>query len=92
MDLPGPIHYFFLVFIGSSLILGGLGVVLVTNLIYSEPIEMSQEFCYFDSASPWEQCSDEELRIKYVQPRGQRNRKCYFLHRNKFHGKIGPAP
>jgi NADH dehydrogenase (ubiquinone) Fe-S protein 3 len=24
----------------------------------SEPIEMTQEFCYFDFASPWEQCSD----------------------------------
>ena len=35
MDLPGPIHDFLLVFLGSGLILGGLGVVLVTNPIYS---------------------------------------------------------
>nr|YP_009441493.1 NADH dehydrogenase subunit 6 [Portulaca oleracea]ATN40634.1 NADH dehydrogenase subunit 6 [Portulaca oleracea]QBC69387.1 NADH-plastoquinone oxidoreductase subunit 6 [Portulaca oleracea] len=35
MDLPGPIHDFLLVFLGSSLILGGLGVVLFTNPIFS---------------------------------------------------------
>lgn len=35
MDLPGPIHDFLLVFLGSGLILGGIGVVLLTNPIYS---------------------------------------------------------
>ena len=35
MGLPGPIHDFLLVFLGSSLILGGVGVVLLTNPIYS---------------------------------------------------------
>nr|YP_010164860.1 NADH-plastoquinone oxidoreductase subunit 6 [Ophiorrhiza pumila]YP_010181338.1 NADH dehydrogenase subunit 6 [Ophiorrhiza densa]ATL62347.1 NADH dehydrogenase subunit 6 [Ophiorrhiza mungos]QRN71565.1 NADH-plastoquinone oxidoreductase subunit 6 [Ophiorrhiza pumila]QVD42901.1 NADH dehydrogenase subunit 6 [Ophiorrhiza densa] len=35
MDLPGPIHAFLLVFLGSGLILGGLGVVLLPNPIYS---------------------------------------------------------
>nr|QGQ56204.1 NADH dehydrogenase subunit 6 [Monimopetalum chinense] len=35
MDLPGPIHDFLLVFLGSGLILLGLGVVLLTNPIYS---------------------------------------------------------
>nr|YP_010892136.1 NdhG [Ludwigia adscendens]WJO89832.1 NdhG [Ludwigia adscendens]WMY92972.1 NADH-plastoquinone oxidoreductase subunit 6 [Ludwigia adscendens] len=35
MDLPGPIHDFLLVFLGSGLIVGGLGVVLFTNPIYS---------------------------------------------------------
>nr|YP_009669959.1 NADH dehydrogenase subunit G [Salvertia convallariodora]YP_009670382.1 NADH dehydrogenase subunit G [Vochysia acuminata]QCW95278.1 NADH dehydrogenase subunit G [Salvertia convallariodora]QCW95701.1 NADH dehydrogenase subunit G [Vochysia acuminata] len=35
MDLPGPIHDFLLVFLGSGLILGGLGVVLLINPIYS---------------------------------------------------------
>nr|QBX02002.1 NADH dehydrogenase subunit G [Pelargonium auritum] len=35
MDLNGPIHDFILVFLGSSLILGSLGVVLLTNPIYS---------------------------------------------------------
>nr|YP_010920780.1 NADH dehydrogenase subunit G [Philotheca tomentella]WAJ53840.1 NADH dehydrogenase subunit G [Philotheca tomentella] len=35
MDLPGSIHDFLLVFLGSGLILGGLGVVLFTNSIYS---------------------------------------------------------
>nr|AGW98770.1 NADH-plastoquinone oxidoreductase subunit 6 [Distimake quinquefolius] len=35
MDLPGPIHDFFLVFLGSGLILGGIGVVLFPNPIYS---------------------------------------------------------
>nr|DBA44613.1 TPA_asm: NADH-plastoquinone oxidoreductase subunit 6 [Batis maritima] len=35
MDLPGPIHDFLLVFLGSCLILGGLGVVLFPNPIYS---------------------------------------------------------
>nr|YP_010275004.1 NADH dehydrogenase subunit G [Nonea vesicaria]UJV31786.1 NADH dehydrogenase subunit G [Nonea vesicaria] len=35
MDLPGPIHDFLLVFLGSGLILGGLGVVALPNPIYS---------------------------------------------------------
>nr|YP_010116774.1 NADH-plastoquinone oxidoreductase subunit 6 [Iris tectorum]QPL16891.1 NADH-plastoquinone oxidoreductase subunit 6 [Iris tectorum] len=35
MDLPGPIHGILVVFLGSFLILGGLGVVLLTNPIYS---------------------------------------------------------
>jgi len=35
MNLPGPIHDFLLVFLGSGLILGGLGVVLLPNPIYS---------------------------------------------------------
>nr|ATL62898.1 NADH dehydrogenase subunit 6 [Steenisia pleurocarpa] len=35
MNLPGPIHDFLLVFLGSGLILGGLGVVLLANPIYS---------------------------------------------------------
>nr|YP_010919313.1 NADH dehydrogenase subunit G [Medicosma cunninghamii]WAJ51679.1 NADH dehydrogenase subunit G [Medicosma cunninghamii] len=35
MDLPGPIHDFLVVFLGSGLILGGLGVVLFSNPIYS---------------------------------------------------------
>nr|YP_010387157.1 NADH-plastoquinone oxidoreductase subunit 6 [Crinodendron patagua]UPO67133.1 NADH-plastoquinone oxidoreductase subunit 6 [Crinodendron patagua] len=35
MDLPGPIHNFLLVFLGSGLLLGGLGVVLFNNPIYS---------------------------------------------------------
>nr|AWH08583.1 NADH dehydrogenase subunit 6 [Asclepias pratensis] len=35
MDLPGPMHDFLLVFLGSGLILGGLGVVLLPNSIYS---------------------------------------------------------
>ena len=35
MDLPGTIHDILLVFLGSGLILGGLGVVLLTNPIYS---------------------------------------------------------
>nr|YP_010449885.1 NADH dehydrogenase subunit G [Gelsemium sempervirens]UTU96459.1 NADH dehydrogenase subunit G [Gelsemium sempervirens] len=35
MDLPGPIHDFLLVFLGVGLILGGLGVVLLPNPIYS---------------------------------------------------------
>nr|YP_009123796.1 NADH-plastoquinone oxidoreductase subunit 6 [Lithocarpus balansae]AJN91074.1 NADH-plastoquinone oxidoreductase subunit 6 [Lithocarpus balansae] len=35
MGLPGPIHDFLLVFWGSGLILGGIGVVLLTNTIYS---------------------------------------------------------
>nr|ANO45050.1 NADH dehydrogenase subunit 6 [Wurmbea pygmaea] len=35
MDLPGPIHEILVVFLGSVLILGGLGVVLFTNPIYS---------------------------------------------------------
>lgn len=34
MDLPGPIHDFLLVFLGSGIILGGLGVVLLTNPIF----------------------------------------------------------
>jgi NAD(P)H-quinone oxidoreductase subunit 6 len=35
MDLPGPIHDFLLVFLGLGLILGGLGVVLLPNPIFS---------------------------------------------------------
>nr|QYH50728.1 NADH-plastoquinone oxidoreductase subunit 6 [Aristolochia bracteolata] len=35
MDLPGPIHDILLVFLGSGLILGSLGVVLLTNAIFS---------------------------------------------------------
>nr|AKZ22201.1 NADH dehydrogenase subunit 6 [Silene antirrhina] len=35
MDLPGPIHDFILVFLGTGLILGGLGVVLFNNTILS---------------------------------------------------------
>nr|YP_009409946.1 NADH dehydrogenase subunit 6 [Cressa cretica]ASJ65113.1 NADH dehydrogenase subunit 6 [Cressa cretica] len=35
MDLPGPIHDLILVFLGSGFILGGLGVVLFPNPIYS---------------------------------------------------------
>ncbi|KAH0447349.1 hypothetical protein IEQ34_023806 [Dendrobium chrysotoxum] len=35
MDLPGPIHDILVVFLGSVLILGGLGVVLLTNPIDS---------------------------------------------------------
>nr|YP_010878421.1 NADH-plastoquinone oxidoreductase subunit 6 [Aristolochia littoralis]WHE25428.1 NADH-plastoquinone oxidoreductase subunit 6 [Aristolochia littoralis] len=35
MDLPGPIHDILLVFLGSGLILGSLGVVLLTNPIFS---------------------------------------------------------
>lgn len=35
MDLPGPIHEFLLVSLGSGLILGGLGVVVLPNPIYS---------------------------------------------------------
>nr|WAL03109.1 NADH-plastoquinone oxidoreductase subunit 6 [Primulina eburnea] len=35
MDLPAPIHDFILVVLGSGLILGSLGVVLLPNPIYS---------------------------------------------------------
>nr|YP_010290359.1 NADH-plastoquinone oxidoreductase subunit 6 [Anarthria humilis]ULQ64125.1 NADH-plastoquinone oxidoreductase subunit 6 [Anarthria humilis] len=35
MDLPGPIHDILVVFLGFVLVLGGLGVVLLTNPIYS---------------------------------------------------------
>nr|YP_010490013.1 NADH-plastoquinone oxidoreductase subunit 6 [Koenigia islandica]UWM11654.1 NADH-plastoquinone oxidoreductase subunit 6 [Koenigia islandica] len=35
MDLPGPIHDFLLVFLGSGLILGSLGVILFINPIFS---------------------------------------------------------
>ncbi|KAI5638003.1 hypothetical protein M9H77_00692 (chloroplast) [Catharanthus roseus] len=35
MDFPGPIHDFLLVVLGSSLILGSLGVILLPNPIYS---------------------------------------------------------
>nr|YP_009574799.1 NADH dehydrogenase subunit G [Aristolochia kunmingensis]YP_009574884.1 NADH dehydrogenase subunit G [Aristolochia kaempferi]YP_009574969.1 NADH dehydrogenase subunit G [Aristolochia macrophylla]YP_009575054.1 NADH dehydrogenase subunit G [Aristolochia moupinensis]YP_009575309.1 NADH dehydrogenase subunit G [Aristolochia mollissima]YP_009745895.1 NdhG [Aristolochia manshuriensis]YP_009992264.1 NADH-plastoquinone oxidoreductase subunit 6 [Aristolochia kwangsiensis]YP_010319649.1 NADH-plasto len=35
MDLPGPIHDILLVFLGSGLILGSLGVVLLTSPILS---------------------------------------------------------
>nr|YP_010489041.1 NADH dehydrogenase subunit G [Eranthis byunsanensis]UWJ89882.1 NADH dehydrogenase subunit G [Eranthis byunsanensis] len=35
MDLPGPMHDFLFVFFGLGLIVGGLGVVLLTNPIFS---------------------------------------------------------
>nr|YP_010286663.1 NADH-plastoquinone oxidoreductase subunit 6 [Bauhinia purpurea]QKV48541.1 NADH-plastoquinone oxidoreductase subunit 6 [Bauhinia blakeana]UKT60585.1 NADH-plastoquinone oxidoreductase subunit 6 [Bauhinia purpurea]USG48287.1 NADH-plastoquinone oxidoreductase subunit 6 [Bauhinia purpurea] len=35
MDLPEPRHDFFLVFLGSGLILGSIGVVFLTNPIFS---------------------------------------------------------
>ena len=35
MDLPEPIHDFLLIFLGSGLVLGSLGVVLFTNPIFS---------------------------------------------------------
>nr|DBA09743.1 TPA_asm: NADH dehydrogenase subunit G [Corydalis solida]DBA09755.1 TPA_asm: NADH dehydrogenase subunit G [Corydalis solida] len=35
MDFTGPIHDFLLIFLGSVLLLGGLGVVLLTNPIFS---------------------------------------------------------
>ena len=35
MDLPGPIHEILMLFGGFVLLLGGLGVVLLTNPIYS---------------------------------------------------------
>lgn len=35
MDLPGSIHNYLLVFLGLGLLLGGLGVVLITNPIFS---------------------------------------------------------
>uniref|UniRef100_UPI0030FF3B3F NADH dehydrogenase subunit 6 n=1 Tax=Verhuellia lunaria TaxID=447313 RepID=UPI0030FF3B3F len=35
MDLPGPIHDILLVFLGSGIVLGSLGVILLTNTIYS---------------------------------------------------------
>uniref|UniRef100_UPI0030FF3486 NADH dehydrogenase subunit 6 n=1 Tax=Manekia incurva TaxID=1072615 RepID=UPI0030FF3486 len=35
MDLPGPIHDILLVFLGSGVVLGSLGVILLTNTIYS---------------------------------------------------------
>nr|YP_010628811.1 NADH dehydrogenase subunit 6 [Begonia egregia]WBN95742.1 NADH dehydrogenase subunit 6 [Begonia egregia] len=35
MDLPGPIHDFLLVLLGSGLILGSMGVVLLNNSIYA---------------------------------------------------------
>nr|UUL96948.1 NADH-plastoquinone oxidoreductase subunit 6 [Aristolochia tubiflora]WHE25938.1 NADH-plastoquinone oxidoreductase subunit 6 [Aristolochia tubiflora] len=35
MDLPGPIHDILLVFLGSGIILGSLGVVLFTNPVFS---------------------------------------------------------
>ncbi|KAI3858779.1 hypothetical protein MKX03_033732 [Papaver bracteatum] len=35
MELTGPIHDFLLVFLGLGLIVGGLGVVLLTNPIFS---------------------------------------------------------
>ncbi|KAM3704474.1 hypothetical protein ACB098_03G006100 [Castanea mollissima] len=35
MGLLGPIHDFLLVFLGSGLILGGIGVILLTNTIHS---------------------------------------------------------
>nr|QBX02075.1 NADH dehydrogenase subunit G [Pelargonium praemorsum] len=55
MDLPGPIHDFLLVFLGSDLILGGLGVVLLTNPIYSAFslgfVLICISFCYILSNS-----------------------------------------
>nr|YP_009752547.1 NADH dehydrogenase subunit G [Trichosanthes tubiflora]QIT04943.1 NADH dehydrogenase subunit G [Trichosanthes tubiflora] len=35
MDLPGPIHDFLVVLLGSGLILGSMGVLLFNNAIYS---------------------------------------------------------
>nr|YP_009248403.1 NADH-plastoquinone oxidoreductase subunit 6 [Hanguana malayana]AMW66455.1 NADH-plastoquinone oxidoreductase subunit 6 [Hanguana malayana] len=35
MDLPGPMHDILVIFLGSVLVLGGLGVVFFTNPIYS---------------------------------------------------------
>nr|YP_010953960.1 NADH-plastoquinone oxidoreductase subunit 6 [Cladopus fukienensis]YP_010954039.1 NADH-plastoquinone oxidoreductase subunit 6 [Cladopus pierrei]WMV01355.1 NADH-plastoquinone oxidoreductase subunit 6 [Cladopus fukienensis]WMV01434.1 NADH-plastoquinone oxidoreductase subunit 6 [Cladopus pierrei] len=35
MDLPGPIHDFFLLFLGLGVIFGGLGVVFINNPIFS---------------------------------------------------------
>ena len=35
MGLPGPIHDILLVFFGSGIVLGSLGVILLTNTIYS---------------------------------------------------------
>nr|QWQ50020.1 NADH dehydrogenase subunit 6 [Piper hancei] len=35
MGLPGPIHDILLVFWGSGIVLGSLGVILLTNTIYS---------------------------------------------------------
>nr|UTT74064.1 NdhG [Trichosanthes laceribractea] len=35
MDLPGPIHDFLVVLLGSGLILGSMGVLLYNNSIYS---------------------------------------------------------
>ncbi|XLS63414.1 hypothetical protein HN51_042385 [Arachis hypogaea] len=35
MDLPEPLHDFLLVFLGSCLVLGSLGVVCFTNPIFS---------------------------------------------------------
>nr|YP_009760082.1 NADH-plastoquinone oxidoreductase subunit 6 [Piper longum]YP_010327505.1 NADH dehydrogenase subunit 6 [Piper bambusifolium]YP_010483864.1 NADH dehydrogenase subunit G [Piper bonii]YP_010483950.1 NADH dehydrogenase subunit G [Piper betle]YP_010484034.1 NADH dehydrogenase subunit G [Piper retrofractum]QIQ56693.1 NADH-plastoquinone oxidoreductase subunit 6 [Piper longum]UJH18356.1 NADH dehydrogenase subunit 6 [Piper bambusifolium]UVV35974.1 NADH dehydrogenase subunit G [Piper bonii]UVV36060 len=35
MGLPGPIHDILLVFLGSGIVLGSLGVILLTNTIYS---------------------------------------------------------
>nr|YP_010395982.1 NADH dehydrogenase subunit 6 [Thladiantha nudiflora]UQJ74059.1 NADH dehydrogenase subunit 6 [Thladiantha nudiflora]UTQ75337.1 NdhG [Thladiantha nudiflora]WEL36175.1 NADH dehydrogenase subunit G [Thladiantha nudiflora] len=35
MDLPGPIHDFLVVLLGSGLILGSMGVLLFNNSIYS---------------------------------------------------------
>nr|QSV37685.1 NADH dehydrogenase subunit I [Hippuris vulgaris] len=45
MDLSGPIHDFLLVFLGSGLILGSLGVVLFPNSIYSAFSLGSVLFC-----------------------------------------------
>nr|YP_009933647.1 NADH dehydrogenase subunit 6 [Solms-laubachia prolifera]QNR93410.1 NADH dehydrogenase subunit 6 [Solms-laubachia prolifera] len=35
MDLPGPIHDFLLVFLGFGILVGGLGVVVLPNPIFS---------------------------------------------------------
>nr|AGW04566.1 NADH dehydrogenase subunit 6 [Eustegia minuta] len=45
-DLPGPMHDFLLVFLGSGLILGGLGVVLLPNPIYSAFVAAAQLLIY----------------------------------------------
>ena len=31
------------------------------KLVVSEPIEITQEFCYFDFASPWEQMKKKSM-------------------------------
>ncbi|KAJ0441558.1 putative NADH:ubiquinone reductase (H(+)-translocating) [Helianthus annuus] len=48
--------------------------------VVSEPIEMTQEFRYFDSASPWEQ---RRIIQNQNRSRGQINRKCNLLRKNQ---------